>query len=426
MGVTIIQTPEQFTPGYNEQVFVTSGTTAGKNNYQFIFNIYNAAGTKIVPSIKIPPRPSDSWAVFDAGRIIEAYLASDIAILTNGNEGFKTNDNSYYAYTVKVGEEFDASTTGVTAYPDQVTSSGTIYAWNAAYPFQEFHDYNPTTRLGSFSIPTARRILSSIGDIVSANTYKKINLDENEWMYSMVNSGNVYTSLYIVVSDTSGNSTIFLISNPYTALPTTQSRFVRVPIGTRNINKIPAGSITNLLGFPPIIKSDSKVYSVNFCDTILNPTSEAILYSITDNFSSDCSKYDNYRFHFLNKYGGFDSFTFNKLSRITEDIERKQYKKLYGSTSGRWSYNNYDRGITTYNTSIKDKLTLNSDWITEVEATWLEQLIASPEVYWDNNDELWAVNITNSAYEKKKKVNDLIFNLTIEVEITQKRFTQRG
>jgi hypothetical protein len=68
---------------------------------------------------------------------------------------------------------------------------------------------------------------------------------------------------------------------------------------------------------------------------------------------------------------------------------------------------------------------LNSDWITQAESAWLEQLLASPEIYWDNAGELQAINITDSSYEKRKTVNDKIFNLTINIEIGQKRFTQR-
>jgi hypothetical protein len=141
---------------------------------------------------------------------------------------------------------------------------------------------------------------------------------------------------------------------------------------------------------------------------------------------STCTNYDSYRLHFLNKFGGFDSVTFDRVSRVNEEIERKSFKKLYGSTSGRWSYNTYDRGITNYDTAIKDRLVLNSDWLTESEYAWLEELVSSPEVYWDNGNELWAVNITDSNYEKKKVVNDKLFNLTIAVEITQKRYRQRG
>ncbi len=208
-----------------------------------------------------------------------------------------------------------------------------------------------------------------------------------------------------------------------------------MPVGTRNLNRVPNSSVTASPGVFPIIKPTTWYYQMFLTNSLVGlQETPMISYVIADNASrsiynsfglTSCSKYDDYRIHFLNKLGGFDSFTFNKLSRINEDIERKQYKKIYGSTTGRWSINTYERGAINYNTSIKDKITLNSDWITEAEATWLEQLVASPEIYWDNNDELWAINITNTSYEKRKTVNDKIFNLIIDIEISQKRFTQR-
>lgn len=429
MALIFIQTPEQYTPGYNENVFQSSGTTSGKNNYQYIFNIYDYTGTTaLVPPIKIPPRLSDNAAVFDAGRIIESYLASDIAILGSGSEGVKTNDNSYYAYKVKVGEEYDLSTTGVTSYPDIITSSGVVYAWNAAYPFQEFHDFSPLNIIGLSGGSDKLKGLSSVKDIMTAQTYKPVNMDENEWMYVV----NAYTNnVSKIVVETynfitgMGSAKSYAIDNPYKAISNNQDRFIRFPVGTRNLNRVPSGSITTSESLP-IIQSDVKYYNVWTADGSNNVTSDVWSYKIPDNYDGNtCTKYDEIRVHFLNKWGGFDSFTFNKVSRTNEEIERKQYKKIYGSTSGRWLTNTFDRGITNYNTSIKDTMTLNSDWITEAEAAWLEELVASPEVYWDNNDELWAINITNTSYEKRKTVNDKIFNLTVEVELTQKRFTQR-
>ena len=424
MALQFIQTPNKFTPAYNEQMFLTSGITSGKNNYQYIFGIYNAAGTRIVPYIKIPPRVSDSWAAFDAHRIVEAYLTSDIQILGIDGEGFKTNDNSYFAYTVKVGEEYDTSTTGVTSYPDLVTSSGTVYAFNGAYPFQDFNDYNQNTRLG---ISSSSKLMSSTQDIVTSDSYKKIWLNESEWNYAMTDTANAYSYAVLLTYENGAQQGAFKISNPFAALATTQSRFVRFPVGTRNLNRIPSGSIAIIAGTLPMIRATTEYYYIGLVNAILTGTAQAMAYSVTDNYNGgSCTNYDKYRLHFLNKFGGFDSFTFYRVSRVNESIERKTYKKLAGSTSGRWSTNSYDRGAVVYNTSITDRLTLDSDWVSQAESEWLEQLIVSPEVYWDNNDELQAITITDTSYEKKKTVNDKLFNLRIEVEISQKRFTQRG
>lgn len=442
---TIVQTPESFTPAYNENVFVASGTTAGKNDYQFIFNIYDETGTtKLVPSIKIPPRPTDSYAVFDAGRIIEAYLASDIAILGNGQEGFKSNTNSYYPYKVKIGEEFDASTTGVTSYPDQVTSSGTVYAFNSCYPFQEFADYNYQTRVCSVGdgaeqltrfLCTNQNTIS--GTVDGSYTYTdlkavRIGRDENAWLYIMRSNVNAFGYMIIACYNSSGSEIKSFRVENFNMSGT--ARHLRVPTGTRNMANIDSGLIASFIGSLPVISSTVAYYDVFMFDSTLSSRhSEAVRYIIQDTQAStiklpyaDCSKYDTYRLHFLNKFGGYDSYTFNRVSRVTEEIERKSYKKVYGSTTGRWSYNTYDRGKVNYNTSINDKLTLNSDWLTESEYAWLEELVASPEVFWDNGNELQAVNITNNNYEKKKAVNDKVFNLTVEVEITQKRYRQRG
>ncbi len=438
MSVTIIQTPDQHTPGYNEQIFLVSGTVAGKNNYKYIFNIYDATGTnKICPSIKIPPRPSDNWAAFDAGRIVESFLASDIQILNGQTEGFKTNDNSYYAYKVKVGEEFDISTTGVTSYPDIATSSGVIFAWNAAYPFNEFHDYNPLTRISG---DETRLYLTSSYINYAGYNFNKINSNENAWLYCISSATDDIEGFAIFTySATNVLLGLYLVTNDYKTYSTEYNRkFLRFPSGTKNLNQIPSGSIGVITGSLPIITSNVASYNIRMGNNGFNASAFSDMsYVVADiaNISGSvvhpyilngCSKYESYRVHFLNKFGGFDSFTFNKVSKQNESIERKQYKKIYGSIEGRWSYNKYDRGAINYNTSIKDTLTLNSDWIIEAESEWLEQLIVSPEVYLDINNELIAVNITNSSYEKKKTINDKIFNLTIELEYSQKRFTQRG
>lgn len=424
MALQFTQTPQQYTPGYNEQVFASSGVTAGKNDYKFIFNVYDSTGTtKLVPTIKIPPRPTDSWAVFDAGRIIENYLASDIAIVQGTDDGVRQNSNSYYQYKVKLGEEYDLSTTGVTSYPDLVTSSGTIYAWNAAYPFQEFRDYNKVDIIGSDTPFIPSKYLTSARDLVAADGAKYINMDENEWLYGINAFASGFLSYIITTTDVSAAVEQFRVTNPYSAIV---GFFMRAPVGTRNLNRVLAAEKSVISGAFPIIKSTTKSYTIQPVTTADVPSCESMSYRIRENyFTNYCSKYENIRVHWLNRWGGFDSYTFNKVSRTNEEIERKQYKKLYGATTGQWTYNNYDRGITNFNTSIKDTMVLNSDWVTEAESAFLEQLVASPEIYWDNDDELWAINITDTSYEKRKTVNDKIFNLTINVEVSQKRFTQR-
>lgn len=443
MSITIIQTPHSFTPAYNEQIFLVSGTNTAYNSYKYVFNIYDSTGsTKLIPqSIKIPARPSDGWCLFDASRIIENYVNSDIAI--QNPEGFTHNSNSYIGYKVKVGEEYDLGTSGVTTYADLATSSGTIYAFNGVIPFLEYKDYNANQYMcsGGALVTTFTKLLTTGGNLItgsvdgtytfngSLKTYR-INRDENAWLYGMRNSVDNYCVAVFAGYNSSGTEIKSAYLTNATAA-TSANKHYRVPAGTRNID---LASLTFVIGSAPFIDSNVAYYDVFLTDaTRFYWNSEAVRYIIQDTPShvnkilyTGCDdRYTKYRLHFMNKYGGFDSFSFSLASKKTEDIQRKDYKKLWGTTTSNYSFNTYDRGTVNYNTSIVDKIQLNSDWITESEAAWLEELVSSPEIYWDNDNELVAVNIVNTTYEKKQRNTDKVFNLVIDITMAQNRYRQR-
>jgi len=128
--------------------------------------------------------------------------------------------------------------------------------------------------------------------------------------------------------------------------------------------------------------------------------------------------------------GGFDSFSFTRLSTENSAIARQSYKRNLGTltpVTGAFGYSKSDRQDTVFDTDIKDSITVNSDWISEDESTWLKELITSPCVYLDHATHgLIAINITNGAYEKRRSVNDKIFNLVITFEYSYNSKRQRG
>ncbi len=71
------------------------------------------------------------------------------------------------------------------------------------------------------------------------------------------------------------------------------------------------------------------------------------------------------------------------------------------------------RGLNQYETILDDTITINSDWITEDESIWLEQLVTSPDVYIYDGSNLVAVNITNANYETKYEASQQLFNLGV-------------
>lgn len=141
-------------------------------------------------------------------------------------------------------------------------------------------------------------------------------------------------------------------------------------------------------------------------------------------------KYTNNKIHFLNKMGGFDTFAFDKVSRTTIDNTKKSFQQRdYEITSSGGvvyfnSNNVYNEINKVYYSSYKEMLKVNSNLLTDAEYVWLQELIVSPLVYWENDNYFYPIKINNTNYELKKIVNDRMTNLMIDFEILAGHNTQ--
>lgn len=140
-------------------------------------------------------------------------------------------------------------------------------------------------------------------------------------------------------------------------------------------------------------------------------------------FDKKCEcAYEVFTLHFLNKFGGFESKEFTKVSRKTIQIEKKDFGKLPYTvdSSGFVSYKNtnnvYNESRSTYSSQFQEKMVLNSDFITDEEYLWLEELVLSPLVYVEQDGYFFPVTITETDYEPKKYINDELTNLTLSIE----------
>jgi hypothetical protein len=89
-----------------------------------------------------------------------------------------------------------------------------------------------------------------------------------------------------------------------------------------------------------------------------------------------CSNYENQRIVFLNRLGGWDYFNFTLDAKKSITISRTEYEKILD-----WNYNIGDRGKTILAQKAETRMTINSNWITEKDSIWLEELLTSPEVF---------------------------------------------
>jgi hypothetical protein len=110
-----------------------------------------------------------------------------------------------------------------------------------------------------------------------------------------------------------------------------------------------------------------------------------------------CSRYEKVRLCFLNRQGGYDYFNFTLDSKKQVTISRTEYEKILA-----YNYSIGDRGTTTLAQKAEEKYTLNSNWITEKDSIWLEQLITSPDVFVLSSDVLYqntnTISLTTAMY----------------------------
>ena len=145
--------------------------------------------------------------------------------------------------------------------------------------------------------------------------------------------------------------------------------------------------------------------------------------------------YEGIRLTWLNKHGTWDYYTFNKKSVKSLSTNRKTYTQL----SGTWNEATYklhgsSGGRKNYKVDTKEKIKMNTDYISGDESVWLEQLINSTEVYILNGYQsdvggtlrryVQPVTLTTSKHTRKTVANDKLIQYTFEVERTKNQRTQ--
>jgi len=203
------------------------------------------------------------------------------------------------------------------------------------------------------------------------------------------------------------------------------SRYFRIPVGTYDIGNIdPTLYTDSLLGTTPSTAlTGAASYTIHLEDNTNAQTSE----KVTFNINETCSKYNEVRVHFLNRLGGYDAFNFYLKSIHQTDIKKDKYDQQHHDWTGfAYKYSKSSRGTTDYNVALSKKLTVNTDYLSEAESEWMEDLITSPSVYIEENNELIAVNLNQRNIVKKTSLNDKLMQYTFELSYSIKNRRQRG
>jgi hypothetical protein len=142
--------------------------------------------------------------------------------------------------------------------------------------------------------------------------------------------------------------------------------------------------------------------------------------------------------------GSWSSFAFQLKSYEKGTIKRETYNKDVPGyvSSSQWKYNTWEQGQTNFNTQVTKTYDLNTNWMSEAEANYFQQLLTSPQTYVKNviyritedldnlydesgciihipeSTEYVSCNVLNTNFEVYKQRNNNLIKQSIQVRLS--------
>jgi hypothetical protein len=432
MGMSIIAEPQDFTPAYNEVKFIVDSTNKNLDGFRYIFEIFESGTANRIGYYKALPTYGTGYGEQDVSKLLTNQVSFDFDPTVTT---FYDAANSYYKYDVKIGEEYIYTL----SYTSSLTDNGGNVRITATHAFQVGDQINITQADGGVANPgveglhtvtsitgttnfTINALWSEVtdatinGSIKYADNRKDINLallttiDKyvfngaipwidmpfyNQSLYALNNvSGQWLTDqptsfhctltqdLWLNLKDpgiaaqkrvyfANSNGDVFsksLAGNEY---------IKGVAVGPNNF-----GTLVLISGTAGLIKASTTYYDVWYGDTIVGNQSSIKYRIILD----ERVQISETHILFLDRMGSWSSFAFQLKSYEKGQIKRDTYNKdVKGYVSGgQWKYQTYEQGMINYSTQVSKTYDLNTNWMTENEGIYFEQLLTSPQTYLRN------------------------------------------
>lgn len=391
MAIEVKTFPGPFHSVHDDLLFVVHEATKTADpvtypDYRYLADVY--AESEFVGRLKAYPHPTTGMGVFDLSGILRNYITPALNPNLSTFEVQELNQGDWnVSGSVFFGEEYD---------------------------FVQYHATIPVVGNKFYGHYNGRLIgdttnLTSVANSYASNRPRRFSIYREtancfipfHKVVDIADPVDVTITMYDVNNNSLGSTSFSLAStNGFGSL-----RIFNVGIDGINTTAL---TVTDSVAYYTI-DADGEVITV---DLVCEP------------------KYTSYTVHFLNKYGGFESKDFTKVSRKLLEIEKKDFGKLpyTVNASGVVAYYNsnnvYNETRSVYSSQYKEKMTLNTDVLTDAEYTWLGDLILSPMAFIEIEGYFIPTVIVSNNYEFKKTINDKVTNLTMEIEFGERFNTQ--
>lgn len=335
-------------------------------NYKYVAELY-VLGVLVTTSRRFQ-QPDNNRGIFDFGTVIREYITAELPTISSGILAKEMASGEWQTTVqVKIREEYSGTIGAVV-----LTDSQRVF----------FNHYNGRT--DEFTI------LDSFGG--KPLSTRQLNLEvfltnDNFFLpYFATSSGNFNVN---IVGDTSHTKVVAAVND-----------------NSLQLLNISPGAINS--EYPGTISAATQRYTVEVggvtytCNLVCEPV------------------WVNYPVHFLNQFGGFETFNFYKVSKTSYEITRKKWQQPAYRVDGSGVVSLKTGNImheqkTNFGVKFISKLKLSTNLLQDADYQFLSQLITSPLIYIQDGTILYPVTIEQSNYEPKQIEVDNWTNLEIEV-----------
>jgi hypothetical protein len=366
--------------------------------------------------------PTTNFGFFDVSRVVETLIAPQAP--STGERGqFYDHAGFYSGYRLDFTQEY-GSTPVVTGAV--TTVSGNI-AFAGNLEVLEYTDWLKTVGVGQLypfyfnATPSSIKALTTTADATTfvtsgfaqadvakalKDTLNVVTPNQAGWVAIASPIGDYWTECRIQYWNADGSSIRNYYINNTTTSGTTNN-IIRFPSGPRNIKTILAAQASDsFAGSHLFPTAEGAGYSVHFERS--GAMSEPMFYRI-----GPCQRFNSIPVHFINKFGGIDTYAFTMKNRKRANVQRD----IYGYNSDVYATLTYDK---VWAGSFDYVYALNSDWLTDAESEWLIELVRSGQVWLELDGQLVEAVVNANSYQFVTRRNDQLQQLQIEIAVAYK------
>jgi len=415
--------PADYNTAFNDNVWVFK-TSTNTPTVRFKVTIVppNYPISPLIGTVTVYPTAANNGnnyqtSFFDPSRFLQSEIKGEIDIKGANHDAFFVCNEMHKEYFITILEE-DKNAQGVYENKD-VFITKVKSVWNGVRNELEWLTFDFTDYTMNNTPSFTKKFLTD-----SPRTIR-IDSDQSYHLYFIANE-RFGAYQYKIKAYSGYNATGSLlangkVNNPISVADSFDQIYFRIPVGTHDIPNIDSSLMTG--STPSTVLNGANSYTIHLEDNTNAQTSERFTFNVNEK----CSRYTPVRVVWLNRLGGYDAHNFNMKSIHTTDIKKDTYEQQHHDWTGfAYIYDKQSRGTTDYNVALNKKVTINTDYLSEDESVWMEDLATSPDVYIEEGNELIAVNIDPRRIQRKTSLNDKLMQYTFELNYAIKNRRQRG